>query len=76
MKVKNTNGCVTQYKLHLNNLTLARDMLIKQQKATNSPSVWAQLDEDIQDLNKRLGELECQMDKISDNSQETWTETK
>ena len=67
---------MTQYKLHLNNLTLARDMLIKQQKATNSPSVWAQLDEDIQDLNKRLGELECQMDKISDNSQETWTETK
>ena len=51
-------------------------MLIKQQKATNSPSVWAQLDEDIQHLNKRLGELECQMDKISDNSQETWTETK
>ena len=34
------------------------------------------LDEDIQDLNKRLGELKCQMDKISDNSQETWTETK
>ena len=74
--MKNTNGCVTQYKLHLNNLTLARDMLIKQQKATNSHSVWAQLDEDIQDLNKRLGELKCQMDKISDNSQETWTETK
>ncbi len=51
----NINGCVTQCRLH--NLKVARDMLIKQQKATNSPSVWAQLDEEIQDLNKRLGEL-------------------
>ena len=61
------SGCVTQAKIH--NLTLARDMLIKQQKATNSPSVWAQLDEEINDLNKILEDIECQITK--NDSQET-----
>ena len=61
------NGCVTQSKIH--NLILARDMLVKQQKATNSPSIWAQLDEEISDLNKRLEDIECQISKK--NSQET-----
>ena len=61
------SGCVTQAKIH--NLTLARDMLIKQQKATNSPSIWAQLDEEINDLNKILEDIECQITK--NDSQET-----
>ena len=61
------SGCVTQHKIH--NLTLARNMLIEQQKATNSPSIWAQLDEEISDLNKRLEDIECQITK--NDSQET-----
>ena len=64
---KSISGCVTQYKMH--NLTLARNMLIEQQKATNSPSIWAQLDEEINDLNKRLEDIECQITK--NDSQET-----
>ena len=38
-------------------------MLIEQQKATNSPSIWAQLDEEINDLNKILEDIECQITK-------------
>lgn len=60
----------------INNTKVAIRILEKHQETTHSPSLWQSYEEELTVLRKKLGELECQMDKTSDNSQETWTETK
>lgn len=62
--------------IRLNNCKKAIEVCEANQKATNSPSVWQSYEEELILLRKQLGELECQMDKTWDSSQETWTETK
>ncbi len=48
----------------LNNLKVAIKVIEANQKATNSASLWQSYEEELISLRKRLGELECRMDKI------------
>ena len=43
--------------VQINNLTKALEVLLKQQKATGSPSIWAQLDGEIKDLESKIEEI-------------------
>ena len=54
--------------IRLNNLKMALKCIIELQNATNSPSVWAQLDEERIDLIEKIEDTECQISKK--NSQE------
>ena len=47
----------------LNNLKVAIKVLEENQKATKSPSLWQSYEDELILLRKRLGELECRMDK-------------
>jgi len=47
----------------LNNLKVAIKVIEANQKATNSASIWQSYEVELLSLRKRLGELECQMDK-------------
>ena len=62
--------------LRINNLKVAIKVLEENQQATKSPSLWQSYEEELIELRKKLGELECQTDNKWDNSQEIWTETK
>ena len=61
------NGCV-MLQIRLNNTKVALKVVLENQKATKSPSVWAQLEEEVLDLQSRIKDIECQIKK---NSQET-----
>ena len=47
----------------LNNLKIAIRLIESHQKTTKSESVWQSYEVELLSLRKRLGELECQMDK-------------
>ena len=61
------NGCAMQ--IRLNNLKMALKCLTELQDATNSPSVWAQLDEEKIEIIEKIEDIECQITKK--DSQET-----
>jgi|TARA_B100000497_G_C7595958_1_gene358277 hypothetical protein len=48
--------------VEINNLRIAINLIEEKQKATNSASLWQSYEEELIDLRKKLGELECQMD--------------
>ena len=54
--------------VRLNNTKVALKVVLVNQKATKSPSVWAQLEEEVLDLQSRIKDIECQIKK---NSAET-----
>jgi len=49
--------------VRINNLKVAIKVLEENQKATKSPSLWQSYEEELIPLRKKLGELECRMDK-------------
>ncbi len=55
--------------IRLNNLQMALKCITELQNATNSPSVWAQLDEERIDLIEKIEDIKCQITKK--DSQET-----
>lgn len=55
-------------KTRLNNYEKGLKALKENQKATKSPSVWAQIDEEIKDFESIIEDLKCQIKK---DSQET-----
>lgn len=61
------SGCV-MLQVRLNNAKVALKVVLVNQKATKSPSVWAQLEEEVLDLQSRIKDIECQIKK---NSAET-----
>ena len=61
------SGCV-MLQVRLNNTKVALKVVLVNQKATKSPSVWAQLEEEVLDLQSRIKDIECQIKK---NSAET-----
>ena len=61
------SGCAMQ--VRLNNLKMALKCITELQNATNSPSVWAQLDEERIDLIEKIEDIKCQITKK--DSQET-----
>lgn len=61
------SGCAMQ--IRLNNLQMALKCITELQNATNSPSVWAQLDEERIDLIEKIEDIKCQITKK--DSQET-----
>lgn len=61
------SGCAMQ--IRLNNLRMALKCITELQNATNSPSVWAQLDEERIDLIEKIEDIKCQITKK--DSQET-----
>lgn len=61
------SGCEMQ--IRLNNLQMALKCITELQNATNSPSVWAQLDEERIDLIEKIEDIKCQITKK--DSQET-----
>ena len=61
------NGCV-MLQIRLNNAKVALKVVLGNQKATKSPSIWAQLEEEVLDLESRIKDIECQIKK---NSAET-----
>jgi len=60
------NGC--EMLIRLNNYKKGLKALKEHQATTKSPSVWAQLEEEVLDLQSRIKDLECQITKK--NSQE------
>ena len=61
------SGCEMQ--IRLNNLQMALKCITELQNATNSPSVWAQLDEERIELIEKIEDIKCQITKK--DSQET-----
>lgn len=61
------SGCAMQ--IRLNNLQMALKCITELQNATNSPSVWAQLDEERIELIEKIEDIKCQITKK--DSQET-----
>ena len=55
-------------KIRLNNYEKGLKALKENQKATKSPSVWAQIDEEIKHFESIIEDLKCQIKK---NSAET-----
>ena len=55
------SGCAMQ--IRLNNLQMALKCITELQNATNSPSVWAQLDEERIDLIEKIEDIKCQITK-------------
>ena len=56
------SGCV-MLQVRLNNAKVALKVVLVNQKATKSPSVWAQLEEEVLDLQSRIKDIECQIKK-------------
>ena len=54
--------------VRLNNYKKGIKALKQHQASTKSPSVWAQLEEEVLDLESRIKDIECQITKK--NSQE------
>ena len=55
------SGCAMQ--IRINNLKKALKCLTELQNATNSPSVWAQLDEEKVEIIEKIEDIECQITK-------------
>jgi len=55
-------------RIRLNNARVALKVVKERQKSTKSPSIWAQLEEEVLDLQSRIKDIECQIKK---NSAET-----
>ena len=55
------SGCAMQ--IRLNNLRMALKCITELQNATNSPSVWAQLDEEKVEIIEKIEDIECQITK-------------
>ena len=55
--------------IRLNNAKIALKVVKEKQNSTKSPSVWAQLEEEVLDLESRIKDIECQITKKE--SQET-----
>ena len=49
----------------LHNYKIALKVVLKNQLATKSPSVWAQLEEEVIDLTSRIEETKCQIKRSS-----------
>ncbi|HAI38413.1 MAG TPA: hypothetical protein DCM40_09945 [Maribacter sp.] len=50
-------GFMTKEEIRINNTKIALKLLLKQQKATRSPSLWQSYEDEIILLRKKLGEL-------------------
>ena len=48
---------MTKEEIRINNTKIALKLLLKQQKATRSPSLWQSYEDEIILLRKKLGEL-------------------